>query len=611
MNDKEKISVKRPVSGKIVNIATSKLLIQFSKRYKSNSLAPDKPQGINFIDSALNELKIKYHIGDDDLKRLPEKGPFITVSNHPLGGLDALIVLKIISSKRPDYKFLDAELYNKVKSLSDSLIEVKGSGGNNENSLKVSDIKHAFKYLSNGGAFGIFPAGKTSLYNWSSNSIIDRIWDETTLKLIKKAKVPIIPVFIQGNYRWLLHIIGGINPLFRSMRIPSELINPRTSFFNVRIGNPIQVTEQEEFVGISRFGRYLRSKTYALGSSLEVKRFFKYKLNWRINKPEKIIDAISPVLIKKEMEQIKKEYLLFESGDFQVFCVPSMEIPNVLLEIGRLREITFRKIGEGTNKNMDIDEFDLYYNQLIVWDSKNKKISGAYRVGIGKDIVNQYGLNGFYIQTLFKIKPGFVPILAESIELGRSFIVEEYQRRPLSLFLLWKGILYFLLKHKEYRYLIGPASISNAFSKFSKGLIVSFFKKNFFNDEIAKLLSPRRKFRIHRTRNIDQSLFLDIAKDIGKLDKFVFEIENEQGVPVLLKKYIKLNAKLIGFNVDPKFNNSLDGLIFLDIFDIPFNILKTLSKEIQDDSILERFDLSLVEDINNPELKGINKVVYK
>ncbi len=595
MNNKERFSKNRNVSAKIVNIATFKLLSRFSKRYKEASESDKTKHSNNFIDSALSELKIEYHVDDDDLKRIPKNGAFITVSNRPLGGLDALLVLKIISSVRPDYKFLDTELHEKIESLRDSLIPIKSGGNKNNRSIKISDLKTAFKYLSGGGSFGVFPAGTSSLYNWTTNSITDKIWDETTLKLIKKTKTPIIPVYIQGNYRWLLHVLAGIHPLFKSMRIPSELINPRTSFFNIRIGNPILLAEQEEFSSISRFGRYLRSKTYALGTSLEIKRFFKYKLNWRVNKPEKIIDAISPELIEKEMELVKKKYLLFESGDFQVVCVPSLEIPSVLMELGRLREITFREIGEGTNKSIDIDEFDLYYNQLIVWDNKNKKISGAYRVGIGKDIIEQYGINGFYIQTLFKIQPDFIPYLSESLELGRSFIVKEYQKRPLSLFLLWKGILYFLLKHDEYRYLIGPASISNEFSKFSKGLIVSFFKNKYYNKEIAKFLIPRRKFRISRTRNVDQSLFLEVAKDIGRLDKFVFEIENEYGIPVLLKKYIKLNAKLIGFNVDPKFNNSLDGLIFLDIFDIPFNILKALSKEIQDDSILERFNLNFTE----------------
>ena len=589
MNAREKLSKRKPVSGKIVNIATSKILSQYSKKFLIARKA-DNADSKTFINSALEELKVEFDIAKDDLNRIPKSGAFITVSNHPFGGIDALMLLKIITSVRPDYKFLDANLYHKVESLKESLLEIKTVKQGEDNSPKVSDLKKAYKYLSKGSAFGIFPANKT-VYNWLSNSIVDKIWDETTLKLIKKAEVPIIPVYIQGNYRWILHILAGIHPLFKNMQIPSELLNPKTSFFSVRIGNPISLADQKEFNNTARFGRYLRSKTYALGTSLEVNRFFKYKLKWRVNEAEKITDAVPNHIIENEVEQVKKEYTLFSSGDFQVICAPSIKFPNVLLEIGRLREITFREIGEGTNKSIDIDEFDLYYNQLIVWDNKNKKISGAYRVGIGKDIVEQFGLNGFYISTLFKIKPEFIPVLSESLELGRSFIVKEYQRRPLSLFLLWKGILYFLLKHKDYRYLIGPASISNEFSKFSKGLIVNFFKRNYFNAELANLIKPRKRFRVSSLKNVDQALFLEIAKDLNQLDKFVFDIENEYGVPVLLKKYIKLNAKLIGFNVDPKFNNSLDGLIFLDIFDVPFNMLKALSKEIKDDSILERFNI--------------------
>lgn len=589
MNTKDKFLKKRPVSGKIVNIATSKLLSQYSKQYEKTHKGESLSEN-NFIDSALKELKIEYELANDDLGRIPKSGAFITVSNHPFGGLDALMLLKIISSVRPDYKFLDADLYHKVESLKDSLLEIKSEKQYQDNLPKVSDLKHAYKYLRKGAAFGIFPAGKT-VYNWLANTIVDKIWDETTLKLIKKADVPIVPVYIQGNYRWIIHVLAGIHPLFKNMRIPAEMLNPKTSFFNIRIGSPISVAEQKEFKNTARFGRYLRSKTYALGSSLEVSKFFKYKLKWRVSEAEKIAGPIPSHIIEDEIEHVKRAYTLFTSGNFQVICAPAMKFPNVLLEIGRLREITFREIGEGTNKSIDIDEFDLYYNQLVVWDNTNKKISGAYRVGIGKDIVEQFGVNGFYINTLFKIKPEFVPVLSESLELGRSFIVKDYQRRPLSLFLLWKGILYFLLKHKDYRYLVGPASISNEFSKFSKGLIVSFFKRNYYNKELARLIQPRKKFRVLKSKNVDQALFLEIAKDLNKLDKFVFDIENEYGVPVLLKKYIKLNAKLIGFNVDPKFNNSLDGLIFLDIFDLPFNMLKALSKEIKDDSILERFNI--------------------
>ncbi|MGM0408611.1 MAG: GNAT family N-acetyltransferase, partial [Bacteroidota bacterium] len=274
-------------------------------------------------------------------------------------------------------------------------------------------------------------------------------------------------------------------------------------------------------------------------------------------------------------------------------CAPSTEMPNCMHEIGRLREITFREVGEGTNRSMDIDEYDFYYNQLIVWDDEEMKIVGAYRIGKGKDIIAQYGLHGFYIHSLFKIRKKFLPILNESIELGRSFIIKEYQRKPLPLFLLWKGLLFFLLKNADYRYLIGPVSISNDFSKFSKSLIVEFLKAYHYDEELAKFIKPRKKFVVKPDKLVDRKIFIQNEQgDVSKIDQLIQDIESNYKFPILLKKYMQLNSKIIGFNVDPNFNNALDGLIILDIFDVPQNFIKSLSKELNDESILERFNFS-------------------
>jgi hypothetical protein len=327
-----------------------------------------------------------------------------------------------------------------------------------------------------------------------------------------------------------------------------------------------------------------------LGTPFEVKKFFRPQFIPRVKKVETIIDPVPLDKLLPEIELMREKYHLFNSSEFSCMCAPSVEIPNVLNEIGRLREITFREVGEGTNRSLDLDEFDLYFNQLIVWDNTNKRISGAYRIGRGDEIMQRYGVKGFYIQSLFKIAPEFYPILNQSLEMGRSFILKEYQRRPLSLFMLWKGILYFILKHTEYRYLIGPASISNDFSKFSQSLIIDFFKTNFFNYELAKHITPRMKFKIKENPNFDNEAFIrNTSSDVAKLDKFIQDIEPNYRTPVLFKKYIGLNAKLLGFNVDPLFNYCVDGLMMLDIFDIPISTLKALSKELDDESILVRF----------------------
>jgi len=581
------------IAAKRKNTAITKLLVQFSKfRKKEKPYSGDnQKEGFDFIDSVFKEFQIEFEIDNEDLKRIPKTGPFITVSNHPLGGIDILLLIKIFAKVRPDYKVLANKLIYEIEPLRSYLISLGKYGRKGFTNPSTREMKHALSNLQSDSPYGILPAGLVSSYQFPVNTNVDKTWDISILKLLKKSKVPVIPVYFKGNQNWLFHVLGGIHPLFKPMRLPTDFFTKKSGTIKVRIGNPVTVPEQEEFENIYLYRRYLRSRVYALGTTLEAKKFFMSRFSRKPKKVEPIMDAVPEEIIVQEMTNLKDNYMLFETGDFQVFCAPSLEMPNVLKEIGRLREITFREIGEGSNKSLDLDEFDLYYQQLIVWDFVNKKIAGAYRVGMGKDIMEQLGVIGFYINTLFDIQKEAFPILCESLELGRSFIIKEYQRKPLSLFLLWKGILYFLMKHNDYRYLLGPASISNDFSKFSKNLIVSFLKTNYFDQDLARFFKPKKKYKIKPTKNVDQELLLDLSQDIGKLDKFIFEIESEYGIPVLLKKYIKLNAKIIGFNVDPDFNDCLDGLVILDLFEVPYETLKALSKEIQDESILERFNV--------------------
>ncbi len=576
---------------KFDNDLIAKFLIQLKRFNKINKIYSQNldKDGIEFIDSVLETLGIKFEVAEEDLSRIPADGAFITVSNHPFGGLDGLILLKIISEKRPDYKLMANYLLHKIDSLKDFSIPVNQVENTNTRNFSFTEVKRALKHLEGNSALGIFPAGLISKAQGFSRPT-DRKWDNGFLSFIKKAEVPVVPVYFQGNNSWVFHLLGGIHPLLQSVRMPKEYFNKTKKVIHVRIGRPISIEEQQEFKDLELYGRFLRAKTYALGTTFEVKKFFRPQFIPRVKKVEPIIPAVPLEKLLPEIELMREKYHLFDSSEFSCMCAPSVEIPNVLNEIGRLREITFREVGEGTNRSLDLDEFDLYFNQLIVWDNTNKRISGAYRLGRGDEIMRQYGVKGFYIQSLFKIAPGFYPTLEQSLEMGRSFILKEYQRRPLSLFMLWKGILYFLLKNTQYRYLIGPASISNDFSKFSQSLIIDFFKSNYYNHELAKHITPRMKFKIKHNPNFDNEVFIkNTSSDVAKLDKFIQDIEPNYRTPVLFKKYIGLNAKLLGFNVDPLFNYCVDGLMVLDIFDVPFQTLKSLSKELDDESILLRF----------------------
>jgi putative hemolysin len=570
--------------------SAAKVLMTVLRINKLNKLYEEisHHRGMDFIDALIDKLKLEYEVREEELAKIPKNGAFITVSNHPFGGIDGMLLVKVFSKIRPDIKVMSNFVLNKIEPVSEYMLPVNPFERRKDARSSVLGVKMALEQLQEGGVLGVFPAGEVSSYNEDNYGISDREWQYPAMKMIKKAEVPVVPVYFQGSNSTLFHILGLIHPTLRTVRLPAEVFNKKHKKIRIRIGNPVSVKEQDTFSDISTYGRYLRAKTYALGSALEVKKFFRPRIN-RSKKPEPIAEAVAPGLIIDEIENIREEYTLFSSDQFDVFCTPSTEIPQIMLELGRLREITFRDVGEGTNHSMDLDEYDLYYNQLFVWDNKEKQIVGAYRVGKGEEIFRRYGVKGFYLHSLFRMKRRFHSTLRQSLELGRSFIIKEYQRRPMPLFLLWKGILYFLLKHSEYRYLIGPVSISNNFSQFSRGLIMQYIREHHFDRKLSRYVRPRMRYNVPGF-NVDEEIILASTDDLNKFDRFIKEVEpNDYTMPILLKRYLKLNGRIIGFNLDPKFNDALDGMLVLDLYDVPMETISSLSKEINDDSIMERF----------------------
>jgi putative hemolysin len=545
-------------------------------------LTPDE-----FLKKIPEELQITYTIPECDLKNIPAEGRFITISNHAYGGIEGIILLLFMTRVRPDYKILVNFLLSQILPLKGFFIGVNPFETHKDVRSSFGGLKDAFNHLMNNHPMGIFPSGEVSSYKLKRRAVTDREWQHSMLKFIKKARTPIIPVYFSGHNSIQFNILGFIHPVLRTAKLPSELLNKKGRDIKIRIGSPVTLEEQDRFRDISDYGKFLRMKTYALGLS---QKTGKHNYRLIIHSPEPLIEPVKDSLIHQEIEQLKTTHLLFRIKENNVFCVESGKIPNILREIGRRREKTYREVGEGTNKSMDIDHYDPYFEQLFIWDDLEKQIVGGYRVGKGNQILTRYGLKGFYINSLFKIRPEFTPILNVSFELGRSFIIHEYQKKTLSLFLLWKGILYLLLKNPDYRYLLGPVSISNEFRRFSKTLCVEFLKANYFNSEFASYIHPKNPFRGKIERVIEKDIFLKhIENDVVKLDDFIHDFDPQYKTPVLLKKYLSVNAEVLGFNVDPLFNNCLDALMILDLFEVPFATIESLAKEFHDQSILERF----------------------
>ncbi len=536
--------------------------------------------GLAFVDDVLNQLNIHYEFNEEDKKNIPMHEPFIIVANHPFGGIDGMMLLKLIAEVRPDFKIMANYLLQQIHQLSNHFVSVNPFETSRKTGMNVSGIKRSLQLLQQGHPVGIFPSGEVSSLKLNTLKVSDKMWNPVVGKMIMKAQVKVVPVYFSGQNSLAFNLLGLVHPALRTAKLPSELFNKGDEKISVRIGKPVSIKTINEFDDPDELLKFLRAKTYALESSLEVdsKRFVQ-KLKFRKPaEPEPIIDETPIELIQQDLARINKRDLLFTHESWKVYISSARFIPHILREISRLREITFRAVGEGTNHSCDTDEYDLHYKHLFIWDEANQKIVGSYRIGMGDVLFRRYKKKGFYLNELFKIEGDFTPILKSSLELGRSFVAQEYQRKPYSLMLLWKGVNEFLKRENyRYSYLIGPVSISNSFSKLSKDLLVDFITKNHFDENLAKMVRPRKRYK-YQVKGDAASLKEMTGNDIKLLDNWIGEIETTgTKIPVLLKKYLKQNAKIISFNIDPKFNNSLDGFLVMEIERIPedtFELIK-------------------------------------
>ena len=544
---------------------------------------------LDFLTAILTEFQIKFEIPEGDLKRIPKEGAFVTVSNHPLGGIDGVLLLKIILEKRSDYKIMANFILHRIKPMQQYIMPVNPFENRKDVKSSLVGFKQAISHIRSEAPLGIFPAGEVSTKK-EGDLVVDKQWEPAAMKLVQKAQVPILPIYFHAKNSSFFYQLSNFSGILRSAKLPSEVLTQRHRVVKIRIGKAIQVKDQNEYKDLSEFTSFIRKKTYMLANPYEKEQVsLKDAATSTIKKtitppsaPKKIVTSISAELIEQEVENLRGyDCRLLESKNYEVFLVSADKIPNILNELGRLREITFRAIGEGTNNAIDLDSCDSYYHHMFLWDNSAKKIAGAYRMGLGSKIFAKYGINGFYLQDLFRFEPELYSMMSESIEMGRAFIIKEYQQKPMPLFLLWKGIVHTTLRFPEHKYLIGGVSISNQFSSFSKSLMIEFMKSHYYDPYIAQYIRPKKEFKV-KLKDTDKDFVFDETKsDLNKFDRVIDELEPGLRIPVLLKKYIKQNAKVVAFNVDPLFNNAVDGLMYIKIADLPESTVRPVMEEFQ------------------------------
>ncbi|WP_209390418.1 lysophospholipid acyltransferase family protein [Chryseobacterium sp. RR2-3-20] len=579
--------LKNPVASAVMSITKINEVNRLYDKLK------DK-KGKDFFDSFVRERNLSYIAFEEDLAKIPKTGPFILVSNHPLGAIDGILMCKILSEIRPDFKVMGNFLLEKIKPMEPYVIPVNPFEGRKEIRNSASGMRETLKHLENGGCVGIFPAGEVSNKNNPYGEILDKDWEKPALKLIRMAKVLVVPMYFHAKNSTLFYQIAKIHPNLQTLMLPSEMMNDREKPIRIRIGRPISVKVMDEMESIEELGEFLKTKVYMMKSYYEKRKSLAQSINLKNlslkfpllkeeNIVQNIIDETPKEDILKDISKLRgTDRMLFTNGNYEIYFTPYDEIPSVMREIGRQRELTFRAVGEGSNLPFDLDEYDQHYHHLFLWDNSAEKLAGAYRMALGRDVMKRFGIKGFYTSSLFEFEQDIHPFFKKVIEMGRAYISEEYQQKPLPLFLLWRGIVHVCLRNPDHKFLMGGVSISNKFSEFSKSLMIEFMRSNYYDSAVAQYITPKNDFKV-KLRDRDKLLFLnEMNADLNKLDKFIDDLEPELRMPVLIKKYIKQNAKVIAFNVDPNFNDAIDGLMYIRISDLPESTIKPVLEEMSE-----------------------------
>lgn len=541
-------------------------LAQMDRSYREMTPSLDAS---DFIDQVLKSLAVRTLAVQSELQNVPSSGGVIVVTNHPFGGIEGLVMARLLLERRADTKVLANRFLKRVPELSPLFIGVDPFGGLKATRSNVGPLKEALNWVTRGGVLVLFPAGTVSHLR-IGRGVTDPEWSPTLARLVRLCDVPVIPAFVPGTNGTLFQLAGLVHPRLRTLLLGREFLNKAGATITVRFGNAVSPRRSAAFSNDRALTDYLRSRSYAL-------QYTPIGDDARRPAPEEdlqpLAEPLDPHELAAELATLPQEQRFDRLGELEVWCAQAKQIPLLLSEIGRLREMTFRETGEGTGNSRDIDRYDAHYEHLFVWNRETSQVVGAYRLALADVVAEQFGEQGLYTHSLFRYRARLLAEINPAIELGRSFVRPECQRNHTPLLLLWRGIGRFVAQHPDYRILFGPVSISNNYQSVSRRLLVEFLRDNAFAKELARLVRPRRPFP---ARNRRESLYCPGMKldDLSELMGQYEHGHSNPGIPILLRLYLKLGGRLLGFNIDPAFRDALDGLIMVDLCQTNTKILQ-------------------------------------
>lgn len=526
-------------------------------------------QNDNINDAILDGMGIQTVVSPEDLAKIPKEGPVIVVSNHPFGGIEGIVFIKILRSVRPDYKVMANYLLGLIPEMRESFIFVDPFGTKSATASNKRPLMDTIRWLKEGHILGVFPAGEVSSVDLKTRIVRDPPWSTSIAAIARKTGATVVPMHFMGRNPKFFQCAGLVHPRLRTALLPRMLSRLRGKEITAFIGSPITPAEIAKIPTDAELIKYFRLRSYALEGRADPRKrtlFPKVRRRHRPSKLEPIISETPVEEIEAAIAALPKDAYLLSGGGLDVYFTQLPVDSPIMREIGRLREIAFRAVGEGTGRETDTDVFDPYYHHLFLWHAKDRRIVGAYRLGLAPEIVKRFGVEGLYTHTLFRYNHKLLDKCQPCIELGRSFVRPEYQRAFAPLLLLWKGIGEFVGRHPEYSNLFGPVSITAAYRDASRNMLLRSLRLSNFANELTRFVRPRNPPRKMRKAEWKAMEYEDMLADTDVVGNIISDIEKDRkSIPVLIRQYIRMGGRILAFNVDPDFSDVVDGLILVDL----------------------------------------------
>lgn len=527
----------------------------------------------SFFRTTLDLLGCRYELSEADLLRIPAKGPVVVVSNHPLGGLDGIILGDLLRRRRGDVKLMANYLLKRVRHAAGHMIFVDPFTRDRPAARNIAPLRECLRHLKCGGSLGVFPGNQVSHYRRETGEVTDPEWVTHIAALVRRSGASVVPLYIDARNSWLFERIGLIHPLLRTVLLAREFIKRGTSRepVKVSVGAVIPSIRLKRFETDEEMMSYLRMSAYMLKNRPAVaprRQTKETEAAETASRQKPLARRLPAEDLEQDIDSLPESACLLRQGEFDVFMGCYEELPHVMQEIGRGREESFRFAGGGTGEPVDLAEADKIYHHLFLWSRRDRAVVGAYRLGLADEILARHGAKGLVSSALFEFKPSFVERLNPGLELGRSYVLPEYQRSYSSLLLLWGGILAFIARQPKYRIIFGSVGVSQGdeYCAASRTLIVDYMRREHGWPEVAVELESRSPFDGMAFGPMEKEDVSRLVKDVDDVSALVSGLERDgKGVPILIKHYIRMNAKLIDFGVWREHSNAVVGFLMADL----------------------------------------------